>query len=151
MFSQTTLTQPIEASPLAIRELVFSTNSNSPIEPHPYLPSMDDLPPRSTNHHRSNRQLKGSKTKHSPQYTTMDFKPFFPLINLFRRGSRMSAQPEPLMSRDQVLQQLGQLYDFSNNLEAAIQNAQNVQDSLLPHLTTTSSPIPLSSYSPPPL
>ncbi|GKD70705.1 hypothetical protein Tco_1324795 [Tanacetum coccineum] len=42
MFSQTTPTQPIEASLLTPRELVFLTPPNSPIEPHPYLPSMED-------------------------------------------------------------------------------------------------------------
>ncbi|GKD44974.1 hypothetical protein Tco_1269619 [Tanacetum coccineum] len=49
MISQTPLTQPIEVSPLALRALVFSTPPSSPIEPHPYLTSLEDLPPRSSN------------------------------------------------------------------------------------------------------
>ncbi|GJU65188.1 hypothetical protein Tco_1247023 [Tanacetum coccineum] len=49
MFSQTPPTLPIEASPLAPRALVFSTPPNSLIEPHPFLPSMEDFPPRSIN------------------------------------------------------------------------------------------------------
>ncbi|GJX42677.1 hypothetical protein Tco_0257667 [Tanacetum coccineum] len=49
ILSQTLPTQPIEASPLAPRALVFSTPPSSPIEPHPYLTSMEDLPPRSSN------------------------------------------------------------------------------------------------------
>ncbi|GJU14899.1 hypothetical protein Tco_1142865 [Tanacetum coccineum] len=43
MFSQITPTQPIETSPLAPRVLIFSTSPSSPIEPHPYLTSMEDL------------------------------------------------------------------------------------------------------------
>nr|GEV81734.1 hypothetical protein [Tanacetum cinerariifolium] len=44
--SQTTPSQPIEASPLALRTLLFST---LPSSPYPCLNSLDDLPPRSTN------------------------------------------------------------------------------------------------------
>ncbi|GKC73423.1 hypothetical protein Tco_1119306 [Tanacetum coccineum] len=44
--SQTSPSQPIEASPLAPRTLLFST---PPSLPHPYLNSLDDLPPRSAN------------------------------------------------------------------------------------------------------
>nr|GEU99460.1 hypothetical protein [Tanacetum cinerariifolium] len=85
-------------------------------------------------------------TQTLPQPTPIDFEPFFSPINLSMRGSRMSAQLEPLLSRDQVLQELCQYQDFTHRLEAAIQNAQNVQDILFPHFTTTSSPIPPSSY-----
>nr|GEW78827.1 hypothetical protein [Tanacetum cinerariifolium] len=46
---QTKPTQGNIVSPLAPRALVFSTPTNSPIEPHPYLASLDDLPPRSLN------------------------------------------------------------------------------------------------------
>ncbi|GJT04433.1 hypothetical protein Tco_0838895 [Tanacetum coccineum] len=49
MFSQTTLTQPIETSPLAPRALILSTPPSLPIEPHPYLTSIEDLPPQSSN------------------------------------------------------------------------------------------------------
>ncbi|GJR02736.1 hypothetical protein Tco_0525720 [Tanacetum coccineum] len=42
-------TQPIETSPLAPRALIFSTPPSLPIELHPYLTSMEDLPPRSSN------------------------------------------------------------------------------------------------------
>ncbi|GKE18456.1 hypothetical protein Tco_1426033 [Tanacetum coccineum] len=65
----------------------------------------------------------------------MDFEPSFPLINLFK--SRMSAQPEPFLSREQGMQEVSQYQDFDHHLEAAIQNAQNVQNSLLPPFTTT--------------
>ncbi|GKC61216.1 hypothetical protein Tco_1088814 [Tanacetum coccineum] len=44
--SQTLPSQPIEASPLAPRSLLFST---PPSPPHPYLNSLEDLPPRSLN------------------------------------------------------------------------------------------------------
>ncbi|GJZ68547.1 hypothetical protein Tco_0631787 [Tanacetum coccineum] len=101
MISQATPTQPIEISPLAPRAVMFSTPPNSPIEPHPYLNSLDELPPRSSNPSPPPPTQGINQTL--PQHTPKDFEPFFPLINLSRRGSRMSAQPEPFMSRDQVL------------------------------------------------
>ncbi|GJX42673.1 hypothetical protein Tco_0257663 [Tanacetum coccineum] len=140
MLSQTPPTQPIEASPLAPRALVFSTPLSSPIEPHPYLTSMEDLPPRSSNPPPPPPSQGFTQTL--PQPTPMDFEPFFPPINLSKRGSRMSAQPEPLLSRDQVLQELGQYQDFDHHLKAAIQNTQNVQNNILPPFTTISSQIP---------
>ncbi|GKE08841.1 hypothetical protein Tco_1412392 [Tanacetum coccineum] len=74
----------------------------------------------------------------------MDFEPSFPPINISR--SRMSAQPEPFLSRDQVMQELGQYQDFDRHLKAAFQNAQNVQNSLLPPFTTTSPQMPPPFY-----
>ncbi|GKB73325.1 hypothetical protein Tco_0934737 [Tanacetum coccineum] len=70
----------------------------------------------------------------------MDFEPSFPPINLSR--SRLSAQPEPFLSREQVLDKLSQYQDFDRHIEEAIQNAQNVQNSLLSPFTTTSSQMP---------
>ncbi|GKB86918.1 hypothetical protein Tco_1414822 [Tanacetum coccineum] len=74
--------------------------------------------------------------KQSPLPTPIECEPSFPLINISR--SRMGAQPEPFLSRDQVMQQHSQYQDFDYHLEAAIQNTQNVQNSLLPPFTTTS-------------
>ncbi|GKB55153.1 hypothetical protein Tco_0905906 [Tanacetum coccineum] len=76
MFSQNTLTQPIEASSLTPRELVFSTPPNSPIEPRPYLPFMEDLPLRSTNPPPQTPSQGFNQTP--PQHTLMDFESFFP-------------------------------------------------------------------------
>ncbi|GJZ70478.1 hypothetical protein Tco_0634028 [Tanacetum coccineum] len=140
IISQTPLNQPIEASPLAPRALVLSTPPSSPIEPHPYLNSLEDLPPRS-----SNPPPNQDVNQTLPLPTLMDFEPFFPPINLSRRGNRVSAQPEPFMSWDQVLQELRQLQDFSHNIEAALQNAQNGQNGLLPQ-----EPLPHTSQTPPP-
>ncbi|GJY02869.1 hypothetical protein Tco_0361021 [Tanacetum coccineum] len=140
MTSQITPTQPIEVSPLAPRALVFSTPPNLPIEPHPYLNSLDELPPRSSNPPPPPPTQGINQTL--PQHTPIDFEPFFPPINLSRRGSRMIAQLEPFMSRDQVMQELGQIHEFSHHLEAAIQNAQSVQDSLFPPFTSIPSQIP---------
>ncbi|GJW67310.1 hypothetical protein Tco_0121734 [Tanacetum coccineum] len=120
--------------------LVFSTPPNSPIEPHPYLNSLDELPPRSTNAPPFPHTQGINQTL--PQHTPMNFKPFFPPINISRRGSRMSAQPVPFMSRDQVVQELGQLHDSSHNLESANQNAQSVQDGLLPPFPSIPSQVP---------
>ncbi|GJV59610.1 hypothetical protein Tco_1465710 [Tanacetum coccineum] len=47
--SQATPSQEIDVSPLAPRALAFSTPPSSPFEPHPYLTSLEDLPPRSSN------------------------------------------------------------------------------------------------------
>ncbi|GJT25531.1 hypothetical protein Tco_0895468 [Tanacetum coccineum] len=105
VISETPPTQPIKASPLAPRALVFSTPPSSPIDPHPYLTSLEDLPPRSSNPLPPPPTQGFNQTL--PQHTPIDFESFFPTINLSRRGSRMSAQPEPLMSRGQVVKELG--------------------------------------------
>ncbi|GJS12729.1 hypothetical protein Tco_0407201 [Tanacetum coccineum] len=62
MASQTPPTQSIEISPLAPIARVFSTPSSSPIEPHPYLTSMEDLPHRSSIYHL--HHLLKASTKH---------------------------------------------------------------------------------------
>ncbi|GJR19391.1 hypothetical protein Tco_0967918 [Tanacetum coccineum] len=49
IISQTILSQGTNVSPLAPRALVFSTPPSSPLEPHPYLATLDDLPPRNSN------------------------------------------------------------------------------------------------------
>nr|GEU34322.1 hypothetical protein [Tanacetum cinerariifolium] len=136
--SQAIPTQGIDVSPLAPRVLVFSTLTSSPLEPHPYFTSLEDLPPRSSNPPPLSSSLGFSQTP--PQQTLVDFEPSFPSINLSR--SRLSAQPEQFPSRDQVMQELSQYQDFDHHLEAAIQNAQNVQNSLLPPFTTTSPQMP---------
>ncbi|GJR37568.1 hypothetical protein Tco_1213252 [Tanacetum coccineum] len=97
-------------SPLAPRALTFSTPPSSPLEPHPYLSSLNELPPRSSN--PLPQTLSQGLSQMLLQPTFMDFKPSFPPINLSR--SRLKA----------------------------IQNAQNVQNSLLPPFTTTSSQMP---------
>ncbi|GJS05485.1 hypothetical protein Tco_0321993 [Tanacetum coccineum] len=96
--SQAILTQWIEVSPLAPRALVFSTLPSSCLEPHPYLNSLEELPPRSSNPPPPSSSPGFSQTL--PQQTPMDFEPSFPLTNLSR--SRLSTQPEPFLSRDQV-------------------------------------------------
>nr|GEX77765.1 hypothetical protein [Tanacetum cinerariifolium] len=145
ILSQTPPIQQIEASPLAPRELVFLTPPSSPFEPHPYLTFMEGFPPRSSNPPPSQGF---AQRLHRP--IPIDFEPFFSTINLSRRGSRMSAQPEPLLSREQVLQELSQHQALSHHLEATIQNAQNMQDSLLPSLSPLLHQYLHHSISPPP-
>ncbi|GKB57258.1 hypothetical protein Tco_0913444 [Tanacetum coccineum] len=94
MISQATLTQPIEILPFAPRDVMFLTPPNSPIEPHPYLNSLDELPPRSSNLPPPPTQ---GINQTPPQHSPMDFEPFFPPINLSMSGSRMNAQLEPFM------------------------------------------------------
>ncbi|GKA19330.1 hypothetical protein Tco_0699245 [Tanacetum coccineum] len=64
----------------------------------------------------------------------MNFEPSFHHINL--QSARISAQPEPFLSQEQVLDQLSQYQDFNRHIEEAIQNAQQVRDSLIPPNTT---------------
>ncbi|GJW29441.1 hypothetical protein Tco_0046316 [Tanacetum coccineum] len=99
MTIQTAPTQGIDVSPLAPRTLIFSSPPRSPFEPNPYLTYLKYIPPRSSNPPPLPSSQGFSQTL--PQQTLMDFEPSFPSINLSR--SRMSAQPEPLMSRNQVL------------------------------------------------
>ena len=77
--------QPIEASLLAPQELVFYTPPSLPIEPHLYLNSLEDLPPRSSN--PPPLPLNQIHYQTLPQTTLMDFEPFFPPTNLFRRSN----------------------------------------------------------------
>ncbi|GJR68227.1 hypothetical protein Tco_0014292 [Tanacetum coccineum] len=125
-------------SPFTPRALVFSTPPSSPLDSHPYLSSLNELPPRSFN--PLPQTLSQGLSQTLPQATFMDFEPSFPPINLSR--SRLSAQPEPFLSREQVFHQLSQYQDFNRHIEEAIRNTQNVQNSLLPPFTTTSTQMP---------
>ncbi|GJS46130.1 hypothetical protein Tco_0596251 [Tanacetum coccineum] len=145
--SQTLPTQPIKASPLAPRALLFTT---PPSSPHPYLNSLDDLPSRISNPPPLPLDIINNQTL--PHTTLMNFEPSFPPTNLSRRGNRLCAQPEPFMTREQILEELRKLQDLSHDIETALHNAQNVQNGLLPqgplpHTTTTISQMPSpSSY-----
>ncbi|GJX25622.1 hypothetical protein Tco_0231918, partial [Tanacetum coccineum] len=129
---QTNPTQGNIVSPLTPRALVFSTSPNSPIEPHPYLASLDDLPLRSSNTQPQSHSQGLFQTLLLP--TLMDFEPSLRHINL--SNARISAQPKPFLSREQVLHQLNQYQDFDRHIEEAIQNAQQVRYSLIPLNTT---------------
>ncbi|GJU25014.1 hypothetical protein Tco_1163635 [Tanacetum coccineum] len=109
--SQTPPSQPIEASPLAPRTLLFFT---PPSSPHPFLNSFDELPPRSTN--PPPLPLYQAYYQTLPHTTLMDFEPSIPPTNLSRRSNRLFAQPEPFMSQEQMLKEMGQLQDFSQNI-----------------------------------
>ncbi|GKA46037.1 uncharacterized mitochondrial protein-like protein [Tanacetum coccineum] len=129
---QTNPNQGNIVSPLAPRALVFSTSPNSPIEPHPYLASLDDLPPRSSNPQPQSHSQGLFQTLPLP--TPMDFEPSLRPINL--SNARISTQSEPFLSREQVLHQLNKYQDFDRHTKEAIQNAQQVRDSLIPPNTT---------------
>ncbi|GKC28839.1 hypothetical protein Tco_1036133 [Tanacetum coccineum] len=120
-------------SPLAPRALTFSTLPNSPLEPHPYLSSLNEIPPRSSN--PLPQVISQGLSQTLPQPTLIDFKPTFSPINLSR--SRLCAQLEPPMTRDKIQQELNQLHTFHQNIQEAIQNAQHVQDSLFPPTSIT--------------
>nr|GEW42628.1 hypothetical protein [Tanacetum cinerariifolium] len=130
--SQTPPSQPIEASPLAPRELLFST---PPSSPHPYLNSLDDLLPRNNN--SPPPPLDQAKYQTLPHTTLMDFEPFFAPTNLSRRSNRLSAHQEPFMSQEQILEEMGQLQNLSQNIKIALHNAQIMKNSLLPLITSS--------------
>ncbi|GJY62107.1 hypothetical protein Tco_0462764 [Tanacetum coccineum] len=134
--------QPIETSPLAPRALLFTTPLNLP---HPYLNSLDELPPRGSNPPPPPLDQINNQTL--PLFDPMEYEPIFPPTNLSRRGNRLCAQPEPLMTREKILEELGQLQDLSQNIETALHKAKNVQNGLLPQeplpYTTTISQMPL--------
>ncbi|GKF68831.1 hypothetical protein Tco_0198510 [Tanacetum coccineum] len=119
--SQTSPSQPIEASPLAPRTLLFST---PPSLPHPYLNSLDDLPPRSAN--PPPPPLDQAYYQTLPHNTLMDFKPSIMPTNRSRRSNRLFAQPKPFMSQEQILEEMGQLQDLSQNIKIALHNSQSV-------------------------
>ncbi|GJR17147.1 hypothetical protein Tco_0965674 [Tanacetum coccineum] len=129
---QTNPTQGNIVPPLAPRTLVFSTPPNSSMQPHPYLANLDDLPPRSSNPQPQSHSHGLFLTLPLP--TPIDFERSFHPINL--SSAKISAQPEPFISREQVLHQLNQYQDFDCHIEKAIQNAQQVRDSLIPPNTT---------------
>ncbi|GJT84293.1 hypothetical protein Tco_1058635 [Tanacetum coccineum] len=52
------------------------------------------------------------------------------------------AQLKPIMSQEQILEEIGKLQELSQNIEMTLHNAQSVQNSLLPPFTTISSQMP---------
>ncbi|GJU60067.1 hypothetical protein Tco_1237833 [Tanacetum coccineum] len=139
---QTTLTLEPLMTPLAPRALTFSTPPSSPLEPHPYLSSLNEIPPRTTN--PLPQVISQGLSQTLPQPSPMDFEPSFPPINLSR--SRLSAQPEPSMTRDQIHQELNQLHNLERNIQESIQNAQHVQESLIPPTSITNLQMPQPFY-----
>nr|GEV01594.1 hypothetical protein [Tanacetum cinerariifolium] len=122
IISQIIPSQGTNISPLAPRALVFSTPPSSSLELYPYLTFLDDLPPRGSNPPAP--ALFQCLSLTLPLPTPIDFEPSFPPINL--SISRLSAQPKPFMSREQILNELSQLHTFSHNTKEVIQNAQDV-------------------------
>ncbi|GJR66555.1 hypothetical protein Tco_0012620 [Tanacetum coccineum] len=116
---QTTITQEPITSPLAPRALTFSTPPTLSLEPHPYLSSLNDIPRRSSN--LLPQVISQGLSQTLPQPPPIDLKPSFPPINLSR--SRLSAQPEPSITRDEMHQELNQLHTLERNIQEAIQNA----------------------------
>ncbi|GJQ94555.1 hypothetical protein Tco_0005694 [Tanacetum coccineum] len=88
---QTIHFQGTNISPLVPRALIFFTPPRSPFKSHPYLTTLDDLPPRNSNPPPPSLSQGHSQclfqTLTIP--TPMDFEASFPPINLSR--SRMCA------------------------------------------------------------
>ncbi|GJT25902.1 retrotransposon protein, putative, ty1-copia subclass [Tanacetum coccineum] len=129
-------------TPLAPRALTFYTPPSSPLEPHPYLSSLNEIPPRTTN--LLPQVISQGLSQTLPQPSLMDFEPTFPPINLSR--SRLSAQPEPTITRNQIQQELNQLHTLEQNIQEAIQNAQHVQKSLITPTSITTLQMPPPFY-----
>ncbi|GJR90699.1 hypothetical protein Tco_0214710 [Tanacetum coccineum] len=99
---QTTLTLEPVMTPVAPRALTFFTPPSSPLEPHPCISSLNEIPPRNTN--PVPHVISQGLSQTLPQPLPMDFEPNFPPINLY--NSRLSAQPGTSMTRDQINQEL---------------------------------------------
>ncbi|GJU97640.1 hypothetical protein Tco_1326911 [Tanacetum coccineum] len=119
-------------SPLAPRALIFSTPPNTPIEPHPYLSSTNNAPPRSTNPFPQSivQDLPQTLQQNSP------IEPTLPSHNL----------PNPSMERENIEQEIRNLQTFHQNVQEAIQNAQYVQDNLIPPTSITHVQLPPPFY-----
>ncbi|GKC88953.1 hypothetical protein Tco_1149602 [Tanacetum coccineum] len=144
LINQILAPQPNEPLPLAPRELIFTTPQTSP---HPYLNNLEDLPSRFTNP-PSRPTFEQITSQPLPINNQMEYEPFFPPTNLNR--SRLISYLEPFMTREQIIEEIGQLQDLSNDIETALHNAQNVQNGLATHTTTTTSQVlpPPSSLPP---
>ncbi|GJW59057.1 hypothetical protein Tco_0105788 [Tanacetum coccineum] len=114
------------------RALIFSTPPNTPIEPHPYLSSTNNAPPRSTNPFPQSivQDLPQTLQQNSP------IEPTLPSHNL----------PNPSMERENIEQEIQNLQTFHQNVQEAIQNAQYVQDNLIPPTSITHVQLPPPFY-----
>ncbi|GJY39876.1 hypothetical protein Tco_0426240 [Tanacetum coccineum] len=139
--------QPTTPTTLASRKLVFTT---PPTSPHPYLNTLEDLPPKCTNPPPL-PTLEQLVSQPLPLPDHMDVEPSLPPTNLTRRNTRLSALLEPNLTRAQIIEELNELHDISNTIDMALQNALNASSN---HTTTTTSQIPplppLPSHIPPP-
>ncbi|GJR35207.1 hypothetical protein Tco_1210891 [Tanacetum coccineum] len=104
---QTTLNLEPFTTPLAPRALTFSNQPRTPLESYPYLSSTNEIPPR----------------------------PINPLPQLIL--PQTLPQTTPLTERERIQQEINNLQTFHHNVQEAIQNAQHVQDSLIPPTSIT--------------
>ncbi|GJU78690.1 hypothetical protein Tco_1275760 [Tanacetum coccineum] len=125
--------QPNTPTIVTPREVMFTTPLTSP---HPYLNTLEDLPPTCTNP----PPLPTLEEIFSlPLTDHMDVEPFFPLTNLTKRNTRLSAFLKPNPTLAQIIEELNEIQDISNTIDMAIQNAQNLT------IATTSQTLPLLS------
>ncbi|GJS91533.1 hypothetical protein Tco_0774169 [Tanacetum coccineum] len=139
LINQILAPQPNEPSPLAPRELIFTT---PPTSHRPYLNNLEDLPPRCTNPPLL-PTFEQITSQPLPINNHIEYEPFFPPTNLKR--SKLSAHLKPFMTRENIIKEIVQLQDLSNDIETALHNAQN---GLATH-TTTSQVLPPPSSLPP--
>ncbi|GJS43841.1 hypothetical protein Tco_0568884 [Tanacetum coccineum] len=128
------------ASPLAPRALVFTTPPNTPNDPHPFLSSLNDAPPRPTN------PSPHSLTQNLPQPSQNEapVEPTIPSLN--PNSHQVNTQPNPSVEREIIQQEIHNLQAYHQNIQEAINNAQHVQDSLIPPTSITHIQIPPPFY-----
>ena len=124
------LTMPL-ASPIAKRALIFTTPPNTPVVAHPYLSTMNDVPPRPTN------PLLYSLTQNPPQQLQNEAttEPTIPTLNPISHQNH--AQPNSSNEMMDIHQEIQNHQTLHQNIEEAIQNAQHVQESLIPPTSIT--------------
>ncbi|GJY60601.1 hypothetical protein Tco_0461258 [Tanacetum coccineum] len=128
------------ASPLAPRALVFTTPPNTPNDPHPFLSSLNDAPPRPTN--QSPHSLKQNLPQ--PSQNEAPVEPTIPSLN--PNSHQVNTQPNPFVEREIIQQEIHNLQAYHHNIQVAINNAQHVQDSLIPPTSITHIQIPPPFY-----
>ncbi|GJS94736.1 hypothetical protein Tco_0801704 [Tanacetum coccineum] len=128
------------ASPLAPRALVFTTPPNTPNDPHPFLSSLNDARPRPTN------PSPHSLTQNLPQLSQNEalVEPTIPSLN--PNSHQVNAQPNPSVEREIIQQEIYDLQTYHQNIQEAINNAQHVQDSLIPPTSITHIQMPPPFY-----
>ncbi|GJW91469.1 hypothetical protein Tco_0169022 [Tanacetum coccineum] len=105
------------ALPLGPRALVFTTPPNILNDPHPFLSSLNDAPPRPTNpfpHSLRQNIPKPSQNKAPVEPTIPSLPP---------NSHHVNAQTNPSVEREIIQQEIHNLQAFYQNIQEAIHNA----------------------------
>ncbi|GJT30750.1 hypothetical protein Tco_0911025 [Tanacetum coccineum] len=122
--NQTPPTQEAMVSPLALRVLVFSTPPCSPLDPHPYLSSIHDLPPRSSNPLPQTLSQGLTQTLLLP--TPMDFEPSFRPINFSSAIISSTMSREELKLNKVYIPKISREKHIPVHLKSIIRDLENI-------------------------